>query len=183
MKSVCKVCDRQGLSQHRKVQFCKDGYCSLYCQMFDQQKLKKYKPNKNPHLKHMEYFPPILAPCENCGEDVELRWNLGLSNRAFCNQDCNNDNRSNGQRRRSLKHYPILKILKHSGEPLKAESLALRASVGNRHHHTVASVSSSLRYYTKKGFVVAHQHNGPTGFRTYEMAEWAKKLPIKQILL
>ena len=183
MKAVCKVCDRQGLSQPRKVQFSQEGYCSLYCQMFDQQKLKKYKPNKNPHLKHMEYFPPILAPCENCGKDLELRWNIGLSNRAFCNQECNNDNHSHGQRPRSLKHYPILKILKHSDEPLRAESLAVRASVGNRHHHTVQSVASSMRYYVKKGIVETEIHNGPTGFRTYTMSDWAKKIPVKQLLL
>ena len=38
---MCKVCDREGLSQPRKVQFCKDGYCSLYCQFFDEKKLRK----------------------------------------------------------------------------------------------------------------------------------------------
>ena len=104
---MCKVkgCDRERTARE-KFKFWKPDYCSLYCQRFDELKLKKYAPSTNPHTRHFEHYPPISANCETCGNEFELRWNGELANKAFCSQKCNN---TNPKRKRGKKQRPVQK--------------------------------------------------------------------------
>ena len=85
----------------------------------------------------------------------------------------------------SLKHYFPLKILKHSKVPITAEGFQRKLDGQFVRRYSSSSVAQILRIYIKKGIVIKHY----SGFRPdgwpyqYEMAEWAKLMPVKGQLL
>jgi hypothetical protein len=176
---MCKVCDRTDVAQKRKTRFADEAYCSIYCQMFDEQNLTKYYPSDNVHTKHFEHFPPIESICENCGGSITLRWSVDKANKAFCGNECTNNK---SILKRSRKHYPLLKILKHNTKPLNAAELAKRAEHTLRYRYNSDVVGQCMRYYVAKGIVECETHTTHGTFKTYWMSDWAKEMPICQLL-
>jgi|MEHZ01.3.fsa_nt_MEHZ010962785.1_9 hypothetical protein len=179
---MCKVCDREEVVW-KKFMFWDDvNYCSYYCQRFDELKLKKYFPSDNKHTGHFDHYPPIEVQCEMCGDPVTIRWNTHLCNKAYCGNICVN---AKPKRKSSLKHYFPLKILKHSKVPITAEGFQRKLDGQFVRRYSSSSVAQILRIYIKKGIVIKHY----SGFRPdgwpyqYEMAEWAKLMPVKGQLL
>ena len=178
---MCKVCDREVV--WKKFMFWDDtNYCSYYCQRFDELDLKKYFPSDNIHTKHFKYYPPIETNCEMCGDIVILRWKVSDCNKAYCGNICVN---AKPKRKSSLKHYYPLKILKHSKVPITAEGFQRKLDGQFVRRYTTASVSQLLRIYIKKGIVIKIDTAGRSdGWpHQYEMAEWAKLIPVKGQLL
>ena len=175
---MCKVCDRT-VAGKRKTRFADEAYCSIYCQLFDEQNLSKYYPSDNKHTKHFAQFPPIESICENCGGQIILRWSADKANKAFCGNECNNHK---SILRRSRKHYPLLKLLKHNNQPLTAAEIAKRAEQTLRYRYNSTVVGQCLRYYVAKGIVECETHKTHGTFRTYWMSEWAKEMPICSFL-
>jgi len=173
---MCEVkgCDReQTIGQ--KFKFWNKAYCSLYCQRFDELKLKKYKPSQNIHTRHFEQYPPIPANCETCGQEFQLRWNSSQANRAFCSQKCNN---TNPKRKRGKKHYFSLKVMKHNGKLLASEIAKRTEVLQNR--ITPTSVANMARIYVKHGLI---NRSGDHGKYYYELSDWAKTQPIKSWII
>jgi hypothetical protein len=175
---MCKVCDRKDIIW-KKFQFWDESiYCSFYCQRFDELGLKKYKPSKNKHTKHFEYWPPIESNCEQCGTLITIRYDVLSCNKAYCSNKCVN---AKPKRKRSLKHYYPLKILKHSKVPLTAEQFQSKLDGHLVRRYSSTSVAMIFRQYIKKGIVI----KSPSPERAdgwpnkYEMAEWAKLKPVK----
>ena len=73
----------QMLLKSERTRFADEAYCSIYCQMFDEQNLTKYYPSDNVHTKHFEHFPPIESICENCGGPITLRWSVDKATKPF----------------------------------------------------------------------------------------------------
>tara|TARA_R110000751_G_scaffold160764_1_gene266417 strand:+ start:553 stop:1092 length:540 start_codon:yes stop_codon:yes gene_type:complete len=178
---MCKVCDREEIIW-KKFMFWDDAnYCSYYCQRFDELKLKKYRPSDHICTGHLEYYPPIETSCEMCGDPVILRWNTTLCNKAFCSEKCVT---AKPKRKRSLKHYFPLKILKHSKVPLTAEAFQSKLDGQLVRRYSATSVAQILRIYVKKGIVIKTAGRVCDGWpHAYEMAEWAKLKPVKGQLL
>lgn len=170
---MCKVCERESAFNRPMIQFWDSLYCSYYCQLFFEQKLKKIKTTD---AKECAYnYPPIKVPCENCGGDTILRWGIDYCNKAFCSNKCNNSKvKSRGE-----KQYFPLKILKHSTHPLLASDIAKLCDGQKRHLFTSNSISNILRIFHGRGVI---ERSGEHGFYQYAMTEWAKERPVKSLL-
>ena len=173
---MCLVCDREEDLSILQFKFWDDNYCSLYCQLFDEQKLTKYRPSTNSHTRHFEYYPPIIQSCEGCGKEMKLRWGAAYANRQFCGKRCNN---KKGPRKRSRKSYFPLKIIKHSFRPMAANQFISRLDGQRGIRYTTAAVAQILRNYALKGIVEIHGEN-PCA---YSMTDWAKQKPLKELLI
>ncbi len=171
---IVKGCDRERTAR-RKFNFWKDAYCSLYCQRFDELKMKKYHPSSDKHTKHFEHWPPIDSHCECCGKTLQLRWSGELANKAFCSQKCNN---TNPKRKRAKKHYFALKVMKHN-DKLLASQIAKRTEV-LQNRVTPTSVANMARIYVKHGLI---KRSGDHGKYYYELSDWAKTQPIKSWII
>lgn len=170
---MCIVCGRDLIESC--FVFWDSAYCSYYCQRFYELKLTKYKPSKNTHTKHFEYYPPIVISCENCGEDTILRWRLQDSSKAFCSHKCN----SAKVKSRSPKQYFPLKLLKHTKEPLLASEIAKQCDSQRAHRFTSQAICNILRIHSKKGII---ERSGELGTIKYAMAEQYKSHPVKSLL-
>lgn len=153
---MCSVCDREEDLGILQFKFWDDDYCSLYCQLFDELKLTKYRPSTNVHTQHFEYYPPIPQSCEGCGKTIELRWAAEYANRQFCSQKCNN---KRGPRKRSRRSYFPLKIIKHSREPMAANQFIKRLDGQRGIRYTTAAVSQILKNYALKGIIEVEEKN------------------------
>ena len=177
---MCKVCDREPI--WKKFRFWDyHTYCSLYCQLFDKLGLKKYKPSKNKHTKHLEHWPPIEQNCEKCGETFELRWRGDHSVRAFCCQPCNNYH----IRKRAARHYFPLKVLKHYDGELTALDINERLGENLVYRFNSTKVAQILRAYIAKGYVIRTPGPAASGGwpNTYRMTDWAKTQPVKSLIV
>tara|TARA_B100000683_G_scaffold234457_1_gene237657 strand:+ start:387 stop:827 length:441 start_codon:yes stop_codon:yes gene_type:complete len=146
--------------------------------LFDEGGYEKYYPSDNKHTRHFDHFPVIITSCEGCGADIETRWNRELCNKQFCSQKCNN---LSGPRKRSKRAYFVLKILKHTKEPISAQSMIHRLDRQYGTLYNSNKISMILRGY--KGIVGSFQHSEPYPHKTYFMTDWAKQKPLKTLLI
>lgn len=157
-------------------QFWDNNYCSLYCQLFDEQQLTKYRPSNHVNTRHFEHYPRIPIPCEGCGETIELRWAADYANLQFCSKKCYV---KRGPRKRSRKSYFPLKIIKHSREPMAANQFIKRLDGQRGIRYTTAAVTQILRNYALRG-IIEVEGEKPS---VYRMADWAKEIPVKELLI
>ncbi len=176
---MCKVCDRV-IAREQKLQFWEHGYCSFYCQRFDELKLTQVPKSDSKHHNNHLMYPPIPANCETCGKEFNLHWRPQHANRAFCSQECNNHIPN---RKRVRKHYFPLKVLKHASIPLIASDIAKRTDKQNKYRITSTGVAQMLLQYIKKGVVIVNE-TMDKGYplRQYIMSPKYKTVPIKSYL-
>ncbi len=86
-------------------------YCSIYCRLYTEQKLKKIPVPDTLGRKNMR-FPPIERCCDSCGETLELKWDDHFSNRCFCNRDCHFKMRRDKSVRKPELRYQILRLMR-----------------------------------------------------------------------
>ena len=177
---MCRVCGRDPI--HGKFNFWDSNYCSYYCQVFDERNLTMVKLSDSVHHNdHPLIYPRIIVPCETCGGDTTIRWSEMRSNKAFCNQKCNNI-----KIKKSIKHYFPLKVLKHAKTPLLAGDISKICDGQQIHIFTSTSVANILRQYTSKG-IVERVWGGDfsPSLKTYlyVMSESSKSKPVKSFLL